>query len=171
MKKKLIIFGIPILLILTVIIMDNTRSTIWYQESTTIDCTLEDVNRSLNDLGEHYTKLINGYPGMTTVELIDQGRDHVTIKTNEGTMKRTNISVNSTEGKIVVEFDEEYLTSMVTSNSHFTETFQEKDGNTELNIQISNMVAPGFLGFFLRNFGSKNIGSGFLNSYKNMLEE
>ncbi len=103
---------------------------------------------------------------MTTVELIEQGKDYVTIKTNEGTMKRTNISVDTSEDKILVEFDEEYITSKITTNSHFVEKFEAKNDNIELNIEISNLVAPGFLGFFLRNFGSKNIGNGFLDSYR-----
>ena len=171
MKKKLLILGIPILLILTGIIMDNTRNKIWYQESTMIECNIENVNKSLSDIGEHYRELISMYPGMTTVELIEQGKDYVTIKTNEGTMKRSNISVDTSGDKILVEFDEEYITSKITTHSHFVENFQTKNNNTELNIEISNLIAPGFLGFFLRNFGSKNIGNGFLDSYRKIFNK
>ena len=136
-----------------------------------IECNIEDVNNSLSDIGEHYKKLLSFYPGMTTIELIEQGNDFVTIKTNEGTMKRTNISVNRLESKIIIELDEEYLTSAITTNSHIVEKFERKDYKLELQIEISNHKAPGFLGFFLRNFGSKNIGNGFLNSYKKILEK
>ena len=151
--------------------MDNTRGKIWFNESIMIECNIEDVNNSLSDIGEHYKKLLSFYPGMTTIELIEQGNDFVTIKTNEGTMKRTNISVNRLESKIIIELDEEYLTSAITTNSHIVEKFERKDYKLELQIEISNHKAPGFLGFFLRNFGSKNIGNGFLNSYKKILEK
>lgn len=158
--------GNPFLLIYSIIIMDNTRNKIWYQGSTMLACNMEEITKSLSDIGKHYKELISVYPGMTTLELIEQGEDYVTIKTNEGTMKRTNISVDRSEDKILIEFDEEYITSKVTSNAHFVEKFQAKNDNIELNIEISNLAAPGFLGFFLRNFGSKNIGNGFLDSYR-----
>ena len=151
--------------------MDNTRNKIWYQESTKIACNIKDINKSLNNLGEHYRELIVEYPGMTTVELIEHGKDYVTIKTNEGLMKRTNISVLMSEDKTFVEFDEEYITSKLKTNSDFVEKFEAKNDNIELQIEISNIVAPGFLGFFLRNFGSKNIGNGFLDSYKKVFEK
>ncbi|NND05550.1 MAG: hypothetical protein HKN87_04145 [Saprospiraceae bacterium] len=151
--------------------MDNARKNIWYQKSIMIDCSIEDINKSLNNLGEHYEELMTVYPGMTTVELIEHDRDYVTIKTNEGLMKRTNISVTILKDKTLVEFDEEYITSKLTTNSHFVEIFKDKNNNTELNLEISNLTAPGFLGFFLRNFGSKNIGNGFLDSYRKILEK
>ncbi len=171
MKKKTLLISIPIVLILIGVIMDNTRDKIWFQKSITIDCNLEDVNRSFENLGEHYKRLISVYPGVTAVELIDQGNDFVTITTNEGTMKRTNISVNRLESKIIIDLDEEYITSALTTNSHIVENFEIKDDKVELQIVISNHKAPGFLGFFLRNFGSKNIGNGFLDSYKKILEK
>jgi len=151
--------------------MDNTRGKIWFNNSMMIECNIEDINKSLSDIGEHYKKLLSVYPGITTVELIDQGNDFVTIKTNEGTMKRTNISINRSESKIIIELDEEYATSALTTNSHIVEKFERKDDKIELQIEISNHKAPGFLGFFLRNFGSKNIGNGFLDSYKKILEK
>ena len=171
MKKKVLLISIPIVLILTGAIMDKTRGEIWFQKSTLIDCNLEDVNRAFENLGEHYKRLISVYPGVTAVELIDQGNDFVTITTNEGTMKRTNISINRLESKIIVELDEEYITSAITTKSHIVEKFERKENEIELQIEISNHKAPGFLGFFLRNFGSKNIGNGFLDSYKNILEK
>ncbi len=151
--------------------MDNTKKNIWFQDSIMISCNIEYVNKLFDNIGEHYKDLLSMYPGMTTVELIKQGVDFVTIKTNEGTMKRTNISVDISENKILVEFDEEYSTSKITTNSHFVEKFEARNDNIELHIEIRNLVAPGFLGFFLRNFGSKNIGNGFLDSYKKILEK
>ena len=136
-----------------------------------IVCNIDDINKSLSDIGEHYNELISVYPGMTSVELIQQGKDYVIIKTNEGTMKRTNISVDTSENKILIELDEEYITTKITTNSHFVEKFEAKNDSVELHIEISNLVAPGFLGFFLRNFGGKNIGNGFLDSYRKILEK
>ena len=171
MKKKILLISIPVVLILSGAIMDKSRDKIWFQKSTMIDCHLDDVNMSIENLGEHYKKLISVYPGMTNVELIEQGNNFVTIKTNEGTMKRTNITVNRMENKIIVDLDEEYITRAITTNSHIVEKFERKDDNIELHIEISNHKAPGFLGFFLRNFGSKNIGNGFLDAYKKILEK
>jgi len=151
--------------------MDKAQDKIWFHKSTTIDCKIENINNSLDNLGEHYKKLMSVYPGMTTVELIEQGKDYVIIKTNEGLMKRTNISVLLSEDKTIVDFDEEYITSKLTTNSHFVERFDPKNDKTEANIKISNLVAPGFLGFLLRNFGGKSIGQSFLNSYKKVFEE
>jgi uncharacterized protein (DUF2164 family) len=151
--------------------MDKTRGKIWFKESTMIVCSIEDINKSLDNKGEHYKELMSVYPGMTAIELIDQGEDFVTIKTNEGLMKRTNISVVKSKGKTLVEFDEAYITSKLTTHSHFVEKLEVQNDKTELNIEISNLEAPGFLGFFLRNFGSKNIGKGFLDSYKKIFEK
>jgi hypothetical protein len=152
-------------------LMDNARSKIWFQKSSMIDSSVEAINKSLSDIGEQYKKLISVYPGMTTVELIEQGKDFVTIKTNEGTMKRTDISVDRSDNKIQIELNEEYITSKVTTSSHVMEKFEVKNGKIELQIKISGLSAPGFLGFFLRNFGGQNIGNGFLDSYKQMLEK
>jgi hypothetical protein len=151
--------------------MDKTRKKIWFLDSTMISCNIKDINKSLNNIGEHNRELVSVYPGITTAEIIEQGIDYVTIKTNEGTMKRTNISVDRSPEKVLIEFDEEYITSKITSISHFVEKFVSKNNIIELNIEISNLVAPGFLGFLLRNFGSKNIGKGFLDSYRKILEK
>ena len=152
--------------------MKNDNRKIWFQDSTIMNCNIRIVNNSLNNLGEHYKKIISEMPGMTTVELIEQGNDCVTIKTNEGIMNRTNISVIAKEDDIIIEFDEEYkVGKTITANSHFVEKFNVLDNNVVLHLEISNLKAPGFLGFFYRNFGSKNIGSAFLASYKKLLEE
>lgn len=151
--------------------MDNTRNKTWFNGSTSIECTIEDINNSLSNIGQHYKDLISVYPGVTSVELIDHGNDYVTIKNNEGTMKRTNISISKSENKITIELDEEYITSAVTSKCHIIENFELKNDKVELKIEINNHSAPGFLGFFLRNFGSKNIGKGFLDSYEKILKK
>ena len=140
---------------------------LWFEGSIKIDCTIKAITDSFNNIGEHYVSIVGLMPGMTIVELLDQGSDFVTIKTNEGIMKRTNISKHVETERIVLEFDEEYQAGKtITTNSHFVEKFEEKDNKIRLQIEISNLKAPGFMGFFYKIFGSKNTGNAFLNAYE-----
>jgi hypothetical protein len=110
-------------------------------------------------------------PGMTSVELVDQGSDFVTIKTNEGLMKRTNISKRGEGDGVVVEFDEVYEAgSKVTATSHFSESFTASDAGVTYRLTMSNVEAPGFLGFFYSKFGSSKTGNAFLSAYKTYFE-
>ena len=150
--------------------MKVSPKSVWFEDTTKIICNINDVESSLNNIGEHFKEVIRIMPGMTSVELIEQGSDFVTLKTNEGIMKRTNISIVSNEGKIIVDFDEEYLAGKtIKTNSHFLEEFESQDNRIRLRVEISNLKAPGFMGFFYRNFGSKNIGNAFLRAYENYL--
>ena len=152
--------------------MKESPKSVWFEDTIKISCNINDVKKSLNNLGEHFQGVISIMPGMTSVELIEQGRDFVTIKTNEGIMKRTNISIVSNKGAIIVEFDEEYQAGKtITTNSHFVEEFEAKDNGIILRVEISNLKATGFMGFFYRNFGSKNIGNAFINAYEKHLGE
>lgn len=70
-----------------------------------------------------------------------------------------------------MEFDEEYRGKrFITANSHILHQFTAKDGAVDHRIVISEVEAPGFLGFFYRKFGSSNIGNALLRSYKTFLE-
>ena len=63
-------------------------------------------------------------PGMTLVELVDEGDDHVTIRTNEGLMRRTNITTVVEDDRVVVDYDEAYdAGSKVKMTSHFRDEF------------------------------------------------
>ncbi len=87
-------------------------------------------------------------------------------------MRRTNISIVSEEAKININFDEEYKAGKtITTTSHFLEEFIVKDNNVIQRVIISYLEAPGFMGFFYRNFGSNNIGNAFLESYKKHFEK
>ena len=150
--------------------MKESPKSVWFVDTNKIRCNINDVEKSLKNLGEHFKEVISIMPGMTSVELIEQGSDFVTIKTNEGIMKRTNISIVSNQGIITVEFDEEYQAGRtIKTNSHFVEEFEANDNELRLRVEISKLKAPGFMGFFYRNFGSKNIGNAFLNAYENHL--
>ena len=150
--------------------MKESPKSVWFEDTTKFSCKINDVDKSLKNLGEHFKDVISIMPGMTSVELIEQGSDFVIIKTNEGIMKRTNISIVSNQGKITVEFDEEYQAGRtIKTNSHFVEEFEANDNEIRLRVEISKLIARGFMGFFYRNFGSKNIGNAFLKAYENYL--
>ena len=98
--------------------------SVWFEGSNEIECNIQQVKHALENLGEHYVGVISLMPGLTSVELVEQGSDFVTIKTNEGLMKRTNISKRIEAESVVVEFDEEYQAgSKVTAKSHFLDEF------------------------------------------------
>ena len=89
-------------------------------------------------------------PGLTSVELEEQGSDSVTIRTNEGLMKRTDISKRIEAHGAVVESDEEYQAgSKVTVKSHFLDEFAASDTGVKHRTVIGGAEAPGLLGFFL----------------------
>ena len=146
--------------------------SVWFEGSNEIECDIQQVKDGLENLGEHYVGVISLMPGMTSVELVEQGSDFVTIKTNEGLMKRTNISKRIEADSVVVEFDEEYQAgSKVTTKSHFLDEFTTSETGVEYHTVMSGVEAPGLLGFFYRKFGSSNIGDAFLTSYKAYFEQ
>lgn len=151
--------------------MAKTSRSIWFEGSNEILCNIRNVEKSLENIGKHYIGIISLMPGMTNVELIEQGSNYVTIKTNEGLMKRTNIMVKVKADNILVEFDEEYQAGKtVTTNSHFLDEFSAHEDKVVHHLVISDVKAPGFMGFFYRKFGSSNMGKAFLGAYKNFLE-
>ncbi len=109
--------------------------------------------------------------GISSTELIEQGQDYVIIRTNEGIMKRTNISKQIEPVGVVIEFDEEYEAGrMVTARSHYFDEFLKTENGISHRTVISEVKAPGLLGFFYRTFGSGSIGKAVLASYKAYLE-
>ena len=126
----------------------------------------------LENRGEHYVGVISLMPGMTSVELVEQGSDFVIIRTNEGLMKRTNITKLIEAESVVVEFDEEYQAgSKITTQSHFLDEFTTSGTGVKHRTVMSGVAAPGLLGFFYRNLGSSSTGSAFLKSYKTYFEK
>lgn len=144
---------------------------IWYENFNEIKCNIERVSQSLGNYGDHYIGVTRLMPGLTSVELIDQGLDFVHIKTNEGLMKRTNITKHVDEGRIVVEFDEEYLADKaIQVQSHFMHEFKSIGSGIQHHMVIDRVKASGFLGFFYRNFGRSSIGNSMLKAYQSYLE-
>lgn len=146
--------------------------SVWFEGENEIRCSIQQVADAIANHGEHYVGVISLMPGLTSVELVDQGTDFVTIKTNEGLMKRTNISKLIEPERVVVELDEEYQAgSKVTTQSHFFDEFTTSGTGVKHRTAISGVEASGFMGFFYRRFGSSNIGNAFLQSYKTYFEE
>lgn len=146
--------------------------SVWFEGESKISCDLDDVKQAVDATGEYFTGVVRLMPGLTTVELVEQQTDAVTIRTNEGLMKRTNISTRTQPDSVILEFDEEYKAgSRVTTNSHFSHQFVANgDGLTHLMV-IRDVAAPGLLGFFYRRFGSSKMGNAFLTAHKAYLEK
>lgn len=143
----------------------------WFEGSGEIDCTIEDVKDGIADPGQFFVGVVSRMPGLTSVELIEQTDDSVTIRTNAGLMKRTSISKTIETDRVVIELDEDYEAgSKVTAKSHFSDTFTSTHTGVRHSLVISDVSAPGFLGFFYQRFGSSKMGNAFLSSYKAYLE-
>lgn len=145
---------------------------IWFEGSGEIYCNIQQVKISLENFGEHFVGVVSLMPGLTKVELIEQGKGFVIIRTNEGVMKRTNISKIVEIDRLVVEFNEEYQAgTKIKTKAHFWDEFTVTEMGVKHRTVISDVEASGFLGFFYRKFGSSNIGRAFLKSYKTYFEK
>ena len=146
--------------------------SLWFEGSNEIECNIQQVKHALENHGEHYVGVVSLMPGLTSVELVEQGSDFVIIRTNEGLMKRTNITKLIEAERVVVEFDEKYQAgSKITTKSHFLDEFTTSDTGVKHRTVISGVEASGLLGFFYRNLGSSNTGRAFLESYKTYFEK
>ena len=146
--------------------------SVWFEGSREIDCDLGQVKRALEYPGELYVGIVGLMPGLTSVELVEQGNDSVTIRTNEGLMKRTNITKSVEADSVVVSFDENYEAgSKVTTTTHFSEGFTTADTGVTYRLVMSDVEAPEFLGFFYQRFGSSKTGNAFLTAYKGHFEK
>lgn len=146
--------------------------SVWYEGKIDFNCDLEQIQSAFENVAETYFAIVKLMPGLSSVELIEQGPDFVLIKTNEGIMKRTNISVDSNTERVLVEFDEEYQAGkMLTTSAHFRDEFRASPNGIIFKMIISDLKAPGFMGFFYRNFGSSNTGAAFLNAWKTHFEK
>ncbi len=145
--------------------------SVWFEGESQVDCDIERVKSATADYGSLTAGVVALMPGMTEVELVDAGPDSVTLRTNEGLMKRTGITRQVEADTVVVDFDEEYqVRSKVTATSHFRDEFTASDTGVVHRTVVSGVEADGVLGFFYRKFGSRNMGKAFLSSYKAYLE-
>ncbi|MDH3680713.1 MAG: hypothetical protein OEV40_12255 [Acidimicrobiia bacterium] len=145
--------------------------SVWFEGSNQIDCTIDSVKHEVENLGEHYAGVISLMPGLASVELVQQGDDSLTIRTNEGLMTRSGVSKVVDVNRVVVEFDEEYQAgSRITTRGHFVDEFTATDVGVTHHLVISDLTASGVLGFFYRNFGKSRIGRALLTAHKAYLE-
>lgn len=144
---------------------------VWFEGSSEIACDMGRVRGAFEAPGESFVGLVGLMPGITSVALVEGGGDFVTIRTNEGLMKRTNIDVSSRGDSTLVEFDEEYQAgSGVTVRSHYMHEFNESGEGVRHRMTISDVEAGGLLGFLYRKFGKSNIGNAVLKSYEAYFE-
>ena len=152
--------------------MNKKTTSSWFEGTIQINCSIDDIRNSLTNLGQHYVGMVKHMPGITNTELVEQGSDHVIIKTNEGIMKRHNISMQDTSETIIVEFDEEYQAGrMITTKTHYKEEYTKENAGLTCRIILRDVEASGILGFFYTIFGKSNIGNALLQANKLYLEE
>jgi hypothetical protein len=145
--------------------------SVWFEGKGSIECDIAQVEGALEDPGSLFVGIVRLMPGLVSVDLIDQGSDFVTIRTNEGLMYRTSISKQVDGERLVVEYDEKYEAgTKVTTTSHFLEEFAKSDAGVTHRLVISDVRASRFLGFLYRIFGSKRTGNTFLKAAKTYLE-
>ena len=144
---------------------------VWFEGHIEIACTIERVTQSLADHGAHYAGIVRLMPGLTDVELHEAGDTELTITTNEGVMKRTNIFTRVSEDGVTVEFDEDYRAGAVARvASHFLEEFTTSDAGVSHWLVISDLSAPGFAGLLYRMLAKSRTGNAFLSRHKEYLE-
>lgn len=144
--------------------------SVWFDGESEIECSIEQVTDACVDYGHHFVAIVDLLPGLTSVDLVDQGYDSVTIRTNEGLMKRTDITKTIEPESVVLEFNEEYQAgSRVTVTSHYRDEFSTSDSRVEHRLVISDVNAPGFLGFFYKRFGASKMGNAYLTAYETSL--
>ena len=144
---------------------------VWFDGTNEIDCSLERVKQAVGNAGEYFVGVVGHMPGLTSVELVEQDGSSVTIRTNEGVMARTSVSTLVEADRVVLDFDEKYEAgTKVTVNSHFSDEFVSSDSGVTYRLIISDVGAPGLLGFFYRRFGRSKIGKSLLAAQKAFLE-
>ncbi len=145
--------------------------SIWFEGTGHVDCDLDHLKGSLDDLGEFYVGVVRAMPGITSAELVEQGTDHVVIRTNAGVMRRTNISPHVDDRLVVVEYDEVYEAgARVTMRSHFVDEFIECSEGLMHRVVVSDVDASGILGAMYRRLGRARMGAAFLSSHRAHLE-
>ena len=146
--------------------------SVWFEGTSELDCTLEAVQLALSNPGEHYLEVTRRMPGLTSVELVDQSDDALTVRTNEGLMRRSNLTQRIEAGRVVVDFDEVYEAgSRITVSSRFHDEFTTSESGVTYHLVIRNVQAPGLGGFLYRRLGSSNIGKALLAATRARFED
>lgn len=143
----------------------------WYEGSAEIACDINHVKMALRDSDAHFVAVVRQMPGMSSVELVEAGDDFVTIRTNEGLMERKNVTQSADAGRVALEFSEQYQAGwIVRVSSHHFHEFTADGAKVQHHMVISDVKAPGFLGFLYRTFGKSNIGKATMEAFRSYLE-
>ena len=145
--------------------------SVWYEGSNEIERDTQQIKHSLENWGDYFLGVTSLMPGLTSVELVEQGSDSIIIRTNEGLMKRTSITNRIEAERVVVEFDEEYQAGKITVKSHVMEEFTASEVGVKHRIIMSDVEAGGVLGLFYRTLGKSSIGNAILKSTKTYFEK
>lgn len=138
---------------------------VWFDGEGDIASDLGSVQVALANPGEYFVAVVRLMPGLSEVELVEQGEGFVTICTNEGLTERTNLSLAVDAERVVMEFDEVCDASgRVTASSHYRDECVAADAGVRNHLVISGVEAPGVLGFLYRNLGSGSIGKAVLEA-------
>ena len=143
----------------------------WFESSGDIECSMQQVKQALEDLGSYFVDVVRLMPSLTSVELVEQGDDFVVIRTDEGLVRRTNISTEFESERATVEFDEEYRAGpIIATKAHFHDQFTATDAGIAHRTVISDVKTRGLFGFFYRLLGAKSTGNAFLRSHRTYFE-
>lgn len=145
--------------------------SVWFEGEKHIACTLDHVRDATDDLGAYFVGALRHLPSLYSVELVKQDERVVHIKTNEGLMKRTVTERRVEDEAVHLMYDEVFDGgSMITVTAHYEDTFTKSGDGVTLCTVISEVEAPGFLGFFYRNFGASSNGKSFQEGIRKHLE-
>jgi len=143
----------------------------WFEGTVEINCDFESVKQSLADPARHFAGVVRQMPAISEVELLEHGSGAVRIRTNEGVLQRRNIECTVLADSVLVRYDEIYEAGKkVTTSSHFEEEFTPTLTGVVFHTRVSDVQAPGLLGFLYRTFGAGSMGKAFLSSQKAFLE-
>lgn len=142
----------------------------WFDGTRHLPVTLDHVREATRDHGTHVLGVVERMPGMRGVELLETGAESVVVRTDEGLMTRTAMHRLADARRVVVDCDEHYRAGRaVTATSHMrVEAVPDGDG-VLVRITVTDLAAPGPLGFVYRLFGAQRMGKAWLDAYEGYL--
>ena len=144
--------------------------SVWIDGSGEINCGIERIREGLADFGELSVGVTRHMPGLSSVELVKNDGHVVVVRTNEGLMERSNISVTKEGDGVQVTFDESYKAGRITVASRYAHYFTPAQGSVLHRAVISDVKGSGLLVFLYRHFGRWSMKRAFLKSYKDYFE-
>lgn len=145
--------------------------SVWFDISGEVNCNIERIREGLADFGALSVGVTRHMPGMSNVELVRNDGNTVVIKTNEGLMERSNISVTKEGNGAQVTFDESYKAGRATTvTSRHDHQFTSAQGTVLHRAVVSDVKGSGLLGFLYRHFARRSMKRAILRSYKDYFE-